>query len=140
MNTKLDLKEKAALISNEKCKMEKLWNAYSMALLTRITATERLYHHQVVPYQKERLRVKVFGNITLTIVRSSTFGAININYLVESPELGIIDIPSSCIDRQGVLDNVISLAEGEQVFDHYLNKLNFIYNSILQCSAQAKQS
>ncbi|MFY9997589.1 MAG: hypothetical protein WAK61_21725 [Leclercia sp.] len=139
MNTKLVLKEKAALISHEKCTMDKLWNAYSMALLTRITATERVYHHQVVPYQKDRLRVKVFGDITINIVRCSTFGAINVEYRVESTELGQIDIPSACIHRQGILDKDILLADGEQVFDHYLNKLNFIYNHILQRSAQAEQ-
>lgn len=119
--------------------MDKLWNAYSMALIKKITATERLYHHQIVPYQKDRLLVKVFGNITINIVRCGTFGAININYLVESAELGAIDIPSSCIHPRGMLDDDILLSDAEQVFDHYLSKLNIIYNHILQFSAKAEQ-
>ncbi|WP_438676376.1 hypothetical protein [Silvania sp.] len=133
------LKEKAALINAEKCKMDKLWNIYAMALIKKITASERLYHHQIVPYQKDRLLVRVFGSVHINIIRCGTFGSINIDYLVESAELGAIEVPSSRLHQNGMLDDDIVLADSEQVFDHYLNKLNLIYNHILQFSARAGQ-
>lgn len=119
--------------------MDKLWNVYSMALIKKITATERLYHHQIVPYQKDRLLVRVFGSVHINIIRCGTFGAINIDFLVESPELGVIEVPSSCIHPNGKLDDDITLSDSDQVFDHYLNKLNLIYNHILQFSTKAEQ-
>ncbi|QHM73074.1 Formate hydrogenlyase regulatory protein HycA [Mixta intestinalis] len=132
MNTKTVLAEKAEIINSEKKKMDRLWNAYVMELIKGITSTESLYHHHVVPYQKGQLLVEVFGNVYVKIIRYGTFGSIKVQYQVESEELGPIEIPPTNIYRQGVVDDGILLSDKDQIFEHYLQKLQVIYNHILQ--------
>ncbi|MFV0261756.1 MAG: hypothetical protein ACK5JN_04885 [Kluyvera sp.] len=128
------LEEKSLLIFNQKNKMDKYWNIYSMELITQITATERMYHHHIQPSEKGRLSVNVFSGINIHIIRSRVFGEIQIQFEVESEELGRIELQSACIDVHGHLDRHIPLQDKAQVFAHYLERLQVVYDTILALS------
>lgn len=132
----ISLEEKALLIFNHKNKMDKYWNTYSMELITQITATERQYHHQITPSEKGRLTVNIFGGANINIIRSQVFGEIQINFEVESQELGRVEIPPSYIDSQGKLDRTIAVQDKTQVFNHYLERLQIVYDAILALSQE----
>ena len=132
----ISAEEKSLLIFNQKNKMDKYWNLYSMELITQITATGRLYHHYIQPSEKGRLCVCVFDGVYINIVRSRLFGEIEIHFEVESTELGRIELPSACIDMQGNLDRHISINDKTRVFAHYLDRLQMVYDSILALSPE----
>lgn len=134
MNSATSLEEKSIQIFNHKNKMDKYWNTYSMELITQITATERLYNHQIQPSEKGRLSVNLFGSVNINIIRSCTFGEVRIDFLVESDELSDLEIQPSHIDGQGNLDGIISVQDKAGVFAHYLQRLQVIYDSILALS------
>ena len=132
--TSLSLEEKSLLIFNQQIKMDKYWNTYSMELITQITATERLYHHQIQPSEKGRLSVNVFGGVNINIIRSRVFGEVRIDFQVVSEELGNIELQRSCIDVHGNLDHTIPVNDKTQVFAHYLERLQVVYDTILALS------
>lgn len=132
----ISAEEKSLLIFNQKNKMDKYWNLYSMELITQITTTGRLYHHYIQPSEKGRLCVCVFDGVYINIIRSRIFGEIEIHFEVESAELGRIELPPACIDMQGNLDRHISLNDKTRVFAHYLDRLQRVYDSILALSPE----
>lgn len=132
----ISAEEKSLLIFNQKNKMDKYWNLYSMELITQITTTGRLYHHYIQPSEKGRLCVCVFDGVYINIIRSRIFGEIEIHFEAESAELGRIELPSACIDMQGNLDRHISLNDKTRVFAHYLDRLQMVYDSILALSPE----
>ncbi len=132
----ISAEEKSLLIFNQKNKMDKYWNLYSMELITQITTTGRLYHHYIQPSEKGRLCVCVFDGVYINIIRSRIFGEIEIHFAVESAELGRIELPSACIDMQGNLDRHIPLNDKTRVFAHYLDRLQMVYDSILALSPE----
>lgn len=135
-NIASSLEEKSLLIFNHLNKMDKFWNTYSMELITQITASERMYHHQIQPSEKGRLSINVFSGVNIHIIRSSMFGEIQIQFEVESEELGRIELPSACIDVHGHLDRHIPLQDKTKVFAHYLERLQMVYDSILALSPE----
>lgn len=130
----LPLEKKAALIHDCKNKMDKLWNVYTMDLLKSITATERLYHHQIVPHQRGHLMINFFGKIGLDITRSESFGKIRLDYRLTSEAFSDIAIAPAHIDSEGMLDASVPLACREDVFSHYLKKIEPIYDRMLTLS------
>ncbi|WP_052282919.1 hypothetical protein [Kluyvera genomosp. 1] len=134
MNSAISLEDKSILIFNHKNKMDKYWNTYSMELITQITATERLYNHQIQPSEKGRLTVNLFGCVNINIVRSQAFGEVKIDFQIESEELSGLVLPPACIDGQGQLDHAISVNDKAGVFAHYLQRLQIIYDTILALS------
>lgn len=132
----ISAEEKSLLIFNQKNKMDKYWNLYSMELITQITTTGRLYHHYIQPSEKGRLCVCVFDGVYINIIRSRIFGEIEIHFEAESTELGRIQLPSACIDMQGNLDHHIPLNDKARVFAHYLERLQVVYDSILALSPE----
>lgn len=128
--------EKSLLIFNQKNKMDKYWNLYSMELITQITTTGRQYHHYIQPSEKGRLCVCVFDGVYINIIRTRLFGEIEIHFEVESAELGRIELPSACIDMQGNLDRHISINDKASVFAHYLERLQVVYDTILALSPE----
>ncbi|EPK7357572.1 hypothetical protein M2O40_000149 [Kluyvera ascorbata] len=134
MNSATSLEEKSIQIFNHKNKMDKYWNTYSMELITQITATERLYNHQIQPSEKGRLSVNLFGSVNINIIRSRTFGEVRIDFQVVSDELSDLELQPSHIDAQGNLDGIISVQDKAGVFAHYLQRLQVIYDAILALS------
>lgn len=134
MNSAISLEEKSIQIFNHKNKMDKYWNTYSMELITQITATERLYNHQIQPSEKGRLSVNLFGSVNINIIRSRTFGEVRIDFQVVSDELSDLELQPSHIDAQGNLDGIISVQDKAGVFAHYLQRLQVIYDAILALS------
>ncbi|HGH3372935.1 TPA: hypothetical protein ACJIK4_002441 [Kluyvera cryocrescens] len=134
MNSATSLEEKSIQIFNHKNKMDKYWNTYSMELITQITATERLYNHQVQPSEKGRLSINLFGCAHINIIRSCTFGEVRIDFQVVSDELSDLELQPSHIDAQGNLDGIISVQDKAAVFAHYLQRLQVIYDAILALS------
>lgn len=134
MNSATSLEEKSIQIFNHKNKMDKYWNTYSMELITQITATERLYNHQIQPSEKGRLSVNLFGSVNINIIRSRTFGEVRIDFQVVSDELSDLELQPSHIDAQGNLDGIISVQDKAAVFAHYLQRLQVIYDAILALS------
>ena len=134
MNSAISLEEKSILIFNHKNKMDKYWNTYSMELITQITATERLYNHQIQPSEKGRLSVNLFGTVNINIIRSRTFGEVRIDFQFESEEFGGLELQSSSIDAQGNLDYTIPVHDKAGVFAHYLQRLQVVYDTILALS------
>lgn len=134
MNSAISLEEKSIQIFNHKNKMDKYWNTYSMELITQITATERLYNHQVQPSEKGRLSVNLFGCVNINIIRSCTFGEVRVDFQVVSDELSDLALQPSHIDAQGNLDGIISVQDKAGVFAHYLQHLQVIYDAILALS------
>ncbi|BBT68993.1 MULTISPECIES: hypothetical protein [Enterobacteriaceae] len=134
--TSLSLEEKSLLIFNQQIKMDKYWNTYSMELITQITATGRVYHHHIQPSEKGRLCVNVFNGVNINIIRSRVFGEIQIRFEVESEELGRIDLQSACIDVHGHLDRHIPVQDKVKVFEHYLERLQVVYDTILALSPE----
>lgn len=130
------LEEKSLLIFNHLNKMDKFWNTYSMELITQITASERMYHHQIQPSEKGRLSISVFSGVNIHIIRSSMFGEIQIRFEVESEALGRIELPPACIDVHGNLDRCIPVQDKTGVFTHYLERLQVVYDSLLALSAE----
>lgn len=139
MNTNITLAQKTTLIHERKIQMDKLWNSYTIELIKKITATERLYHHEVVPYQSGRLKIRLFGKITLEIIRLDDFGPIRMEYKVSAENIAEIILAPSTIDCQGMLDRVISPGNREQIFEHYLGKIEVIYNHIMSLSLRGAQ-
>lgn len=140
MNSATSLEEKSIQIFNHKNKMDKYWNTYSMELITQITATERLYNHQIQPSEKGRLSVNLFGCVNINIIRSHTFGEVHIDFQVESDELSGLELQPSHIDAQGNLDGIISVQDKAGVFAHYLQRLQVIYDAILALSQDKASS
>ena len=130
MNSSISLEEKSNQIFSHKNKMDKYWNTYSMELITQITATERLFQ----PSEKGRLSVNVFGGVNINIIRSRVFGEVRIDFQVVSEELGNIELQRSCIDVHGNLDHTIPVNDKTQVFAHYLERLQVVYDTILALS------
>ncbi|MFB0713308.1 hypothetical protein [Buttiauxella noackiae] len=123
----LSLKDYASNIYSQKMNVDSLWNSYTLILLKNITLTERLYHHQVANCQSNKLSISLFGTIQLSIERTGFLGPIMISYHPLIQGASIMDIPSSYINQQGLLDGVISLSDKKQIFEHYLNKLLPVY-------------
>ena len=140
MNSATSLEEKSIQIFNHKNKMDKYWNTYSMELITQITATERLYNHQIQPSEKGRLSVNLFGCVNINIIRSHTFGEVRIDFQVGSDELSGLELQPSHIDAQGNLDGIISVQDKAGVFAHYLQRLQVIYDAILALSQDKASS
>ncbi|MEX3020404.1 hypothetical protein AB4K05_12500 [Kluyvera sp. STS39-E] len=136
INSAISLEDKSIQIFNHKNKMDKYWNTYAMELITQITATERLYNHQIQPSEKGRLSVTLFGCVDINIVRSRAFGEVCIHFLVESEELGGLTLKPSSIDAQGNLDHQIPVHDKAAVFDHYLERLQVVYDAILALSPE----
>lgn len=134
MTDMISLDEKAALIHDCKNKMDKLWNVYTMDLLKSITATERLYHHQIVPYQKGHLMINFFGKVGLDIVRSECFGKIRLDYRIAAEEFKDISLAPAHIDSSGLLDASVPIESRQEVFNHYLRKIEPIYDRMLALS------
>lgn len=134
MTNTTTLDKKAALIYTCKNNMDKLWNVYTMDLLKSITATERLYHHQIVPYQKGHLMINFFGKISLDIIRTESFGKIRLDYHITPAEFNDIALPPAHIDSNGMLDASIPVTNREEVFNHYLQKIEPIYDRMLALS------
>jgi len=139
MNNNTDLDTQAALIYQRKVHMDKLWNTYTMDLIQTITASERRYHHQIIPYQQNRLVVKLFGKINIEIVREECFGPIQIAYRVYPQDFASAAVPPSSIDRHGMLDGTTPVGDRQQVFAHYLTKLRLIYDRIIEVSFADEQ-
>jgi formate hydrogenlyase regulatory protein HycA len=106
-----------------------------MSLIKNITKTERVYHHQVIPYQNGSLRIKIFSCVYVNVIRSTYFGLIKIEYQVEAPGLEQIELPPSVIDDDGVLDGVYALKDKSQAFEHYLQKFEIICDGIIHQSS-----
>lgn len=123
----LSLKEYASNIHSQKMNMDSLWNSYTLVLLKNITLTERLYHHQVAVCQSNKLSISLFGTIQLNIERTGFLGPIMISYHPLMLGDSIMEIPSSYINQQGLLDGAIPLSDKKQIFEHYLHKLLPVY-------------
>lgn len=123
----LSLKEYATNIYNQKLNMDTLWNSYTLVLLKNITLTERVYHHQVAVCQNNKLSISLFGTMQMDIVRTGFLGPIMIEYQPYIQDDSIMEISSSCISQQGVLDGEILLSDRKQVFEHYLHKILPLY-------------
>ena len=127
MSQCLSLKEYASNIYNQKRYMDGLWNNYTLVLLKNITLTERVYHHQVAICHSGKLTVSLFETMQMNIVRTGFLGPATIEYQPVIQGDSIIEIPSSCIDHQGVLDGEVSLCDKNKVFEHYLRKILPLY-------------
>jgi formate hydrogenlyase regulatory protein HycA len=135
----LSLKEYASDIHSKKTSMDGLWNNYTLVLLKNITLTERLYHHQVAVCQSNNLSIKLFGTMQLNIIRTGFLGPVMISYHPLIQGESILDISSSYINQQGLLDGVIPLSDKKQVFEHYLHKLLPVYEHMANLCIRDKE-
>lgn len=128
----------AADIHENKVKMDKYWNSYVQILLKKITLSERTYHHQIVSCHSNKLVISVFNYLQLEVIRLSAFGPVNIEYRTLIQDTHPVIAQTSFIDSCGLLDGSIPHNDQEQVFQHYLNKLQPLYDYLNELSYKGK--
>lgn len=142
MSTLNDLVAQSEYIADKKCRLENQWHSYHSTLIRAVTLSNKKINHQFTCSIDNDIRFKLFNHFTVCIHLDNGFYNQNIAYRINLNDASeaeqFLTFAHATLDENNKIDEQIDINNQQEVFQHYLNKIQPIYQCIFD-ALQSKQ-
>lgn len=134
MTTISELTEKADYIAKKNARLMSQWMTYQNSLVKAVTTSKKKLNHEFTYGHEHDIRFLLFNYFTVSIQLSDDFYSQDINYRINlsSPleEPRFMTFAHALLDENGKIDGDIDNNDLDAVLNHYLNKIDIVYQSL----------
>ncbi|WP_049291575.1 formate hydrogenlyase regulator HycA [Franconibacter helveticus] len=128
-----ELSQKAEFIADRHRSLQSQWHTYCNTLVQAITLSKHKLHHAMGCEPQTGLCFFLFDHFVIRVEQGEGFHCHTIHYFMESRDGGERAlIASAQLDQNGQLDGAVDIRDREQVLEHYLNKINAVYEGLYE--------